>query len=183
MLFLLRRGLPGFNDDERLAYIAAHRASWIGGWVLWQVAAISLIAFYGVLAVRFRGVLSVTALGVAVAGLSIDFASEARYIGVLPELSGAAFTALDRELEVLIGYAANGLYTIALALLVIDGRRELPRAALVLAGPVAASGVALAIASLLHDARMETLASAVLFPLFTLWIVMVGLWLRNAESS
>jgi hypothetical protein len=58
MLWLLRRGLPGFPDDERMAYIAAHRAAWIGGWMLWQVAAISLIAFYGVLALRFRGVLS-----------------------------------------------------------------------------------------------------------------------------
>ena len=65
MLWLLWRGLPGFPDDERLAYIASHRAAWIGGWMLWQVAAISLIAFYGVLALRFRGILSVVAMGVA----------------------------------------------------------------------------------------------------------------------
>lgn len=114
MLLLLRRGLPGFTDEERLAYITSHRAAWVGGWLLWQIAAISLIAFYGALALRFRGVLSVAAIGVASAGLAIDFICETRYIGVLPELRGAAFTALDRELEVLIGYAANGLYTVAL---------------------------------------------------------------------
>jgi hypothetical protein len=182
MLLLLRRGLPGFSDDERLAYVASHRLAWIGGWMLWQVAAISLIGFYGVLALRFRGILSVVAMGVATAGLAIDFICETRYIGVLPELHGAAFAALDRELEVLIGYAANGLYTVALVLLVIAGWRELPRVALALAGPVAASGFALALASLAHNARLETITSAILFPLFTLWIFVVGIWLRKSES-
>lgn len=182
MLLLLRRGLPGFPEDERLAYIASHRLAWIGGWMLWQVAAISLIGFYGALALRFRGVVSVVAMGVATAGLAIDFICETRYIGVLPELRGAAFTALDRELEVLIGYAANGLYTVALVLLVMAGWRELPRVALVLAVPVVASGFALAAASLAHDARLEMVFSAILFPLFTLWILLVGLWLRKSES-
>jgi hypothetical protein len=182
MLLLLRRGLPGFADDERLAYIAAHRAAWVGGWMLWQCAAISLIAFYGALALRFRGVLSVAAMGVATAGMAIDFICETQYIGVLPDRAGAAFTALDRELEVLIGYAANGLYTVALLLLVIAGWRELPRVARVLAAPVIATGFVLCAASLRHDARLEMISSAILFPLFTLWIMVVGLWLRRSGS-
>ena len=182
MLLLLRRGLPGFPDEERLAYIASHRAAWIGGWMLWQLAAISLIGFYGALALRFRGVLAVAAMGVASAGLAIDLICETRYIGVLPELRGAAFTALDRDLEVLIGYAANGLYTVALVLLVAAGWRELPRVARWLAPPVAACGFVLCAASLAHDPRLETVSSAILFPLFTLWIFVVGLWLRKSES-
>jgi hypothetical protein len=183
MLLLLRRGLPGFTDDERLVYIATHRVAWIGGWMLWQLAAISLIAFYGVLAMRFRGVLSLTAMTVTAAGIAIDISCETRYIGVLPELRGAAFTLLDRELEVLIGYAANGLYTVALVLLAIAGWRELPRAARLLAPAVVASGFVLCAASLAHDARLEMISSAILFPLFTLWILVVGLWLRKSESS
>lgn len=182
MLLLLRRGLPGFADEERLAYIASHRAAWLFGWMLWQLAAISLIAFYGVLALRFRGALSIAAIAAAAAGLAIDFMCEARYMGVLPNLHGEAFAALDRELEVLIGYAANGLYTIALVLLVMAGWRQLPKAALALAGPVAASGFALSLASLTHDARLELITSAILFPLFTLWVIVVGLWLRRSES-
>lgn len=182
MLVLLRRGLPGFPEDERLAYIAAHRAAWIGGWMLWQLAAVSLIAFYAVLALRFRGPLSFTAMGVAAAGIALDIACESRYMAVLPELRGDAFAALDRELEVLIGYGANGLYTVALLLLVIAGWRELPRLARVIAVPVIAAGFALAIASLQHDPQLETITSAILFPLFTLWIVIVGVWLRRVES-
>jgi hypothetical protein len=183
MLFLLRRGLPGFPEEERLAYIATHRAAWLGGWVMWQLAAVSLMGFYVVLARRLRGPLPMTALAPAAAGLALDIACETRYMAVLPELRGEAFEALDRELEVLIGYGANGLYTVALVMLVIAGWRVLPKAALALAGPVAASGFALAIASLQHDARMETITSAILFPLFTLFIVVIALWLRKEESS
>ncbi|MGZ5443721.1 MAG: hypothetical protein ACXW31_16430 [Thermoanaerobaculia bacterium] len=183
MLFLLRPGLPGFPEDDRLAYMAMHRAAWIGGWLLWQLAAISLMGFYVALAGRLRGPVAMTALAPAAAGLSLDIASEARYMGVLPELRGEAFAALDRDLEVLIGYGANGLYTVALVLLVIAGWRVLPKPALALAGPTAASGFALAIASLRHDPRLETITSAILFPLFTLFIVVIALWLRNQESS
>lgn len=182
MLLLLREGLPGFPEEQRIAYMAAHRTAWTIGWLSWQLAAISLMAFYAAVAMRVGGVLSIAAMCVAAAGLSIDIASEARYIGVLPELRGAAFASLDRELEVLIGYAANGLYTVAMMLLVFAGWRLLPRIALVLAAPVIASGFALAFASLQHDARLETITSAILFPLFTLWIVVIGVWLRRSES-
>lgn len=183
MLFLLRRGLPGFAEEERLAYIASHQVAWLGGWLMWQLAAVSLMGFYVVLAGRLRGPLAITALPVAAAGLALDIACEARYMGVLPELRGEAFAALDRELEVLIGYGANGLYTVALVLLVIAGWRVLPKFAIALSGPVVASGFALALASLWHDARLETITSAILFPLFTLFIVVIALWLRKEESS
>lgn len=181
MLFLLRPGLPGFPDDERLAYMATHRMAWLGGWFVWHITAILLIAFYAVLALRLRGVLSIVAVAVATAGLAIDMTCEAKYMGVLPGLTGDAFTALDRELEVLIGYAANGLYTVGFSLLVIAGWRVLPKTALALAGPVAASGFALSLASLQHNPRLETLTSAILFPTFTIWIAVVAVWLKKSE--
>lgn len=182
MLLLLRRGLPGFPEEERLAYIAANRAAWMFGWLLWQIAAVSLLAFYATLALRFRGVLSIAAMCAAAAGLALDIACESRYMAVLPELHGDAFEQLDRELEVLIGYGANGLYTLALALLVVAGWRVLPKAALALAGPVAAAGVALALASLQGNPRLETITSAILFPLFTLWLMVIALWMRKNEE-
>lgn len=182
MLFLLRAGLPGSGEGARLAYIASHRGAWMGGWLLWQLAALSLIAFYGVLALRFRGILSVMAMACAAAGLSLDIASEARYMGVLPELQGAAFTALDRELEVMIGYGANGLYTVAFVLLAIAGGRALPREARWLSPVVAMSGFALSAVSLGHSARWETITSAILFPAFTLWIVVIARWLQRESS-
>ena len=183
MWFLLRRGLAPFPDEERLAYMATHRAAWLGGWLLWQLAAISLLAFYTMLAGRLHKPLAIFAIPPAAAGLALDIACESRYMGVLPELSGGLFTRLDRELEVLIGYGANGLYTVALVMLVIAGRRVFPKSATALAIPTIVSGFALAVASLLHSPRWETITSAILFPLFTLFIVVIALWLRKEESS
>jgi hypothetical protein len=181
MLVLLRPGLPGFPEDARLAHMQG--GGWAAGWVLWHVAAMSLIAFYIVLALRFKGVLSMTAVAIATAGLTLDISCEAKYIGILPQLRGDEFEKLDRELEVLIGYAANGLYTVAFVLLVIAGRRVLPKLALMLSGVVAGSGIALALASLRHDPRLATLTSAVLFSSLIVWIALIARWLRNEESS
>ena len=183
MLLLLRGGLPGSPEEERLAYMATHRAAWLAGWFVWQIAAVSVVALYAVLALRFRGVLSVTAMVATAAAIALDFSAESRYMGVLPTLHGEAFARLDRELEVEIGYAANGLYTLAFVLLVVAGWRVLPKAALALAGPVAAAGFGLALASLAGNVRLEIGASALLFPLFTLWTIIVALWLRKSASS
>lgn len=181
MLVLLRPGLPGFPEDVRLAHMQT--AGWTAGWMLWHIAAISLVAFYIALAQRFKGVLSMTAVAISTAGLTLDIFCEAKYIGILPDLRGEEFARLDREIEVLIGYAANGLYTVAFALLVIAGYRVLPKLALALSGVVAGSGIALALASLRHDARLEMITSAVLFPSLIVWIVLVGRWLKKSEES
>lgn len=181
MILFLREGLPGFAEEQRLA--AMQRAGWAAGWMLWHVAAFSLVALYAVLALRFKGILSITAVAAATAGLALDIGCEAKYIGVLPHLRGEEFARLDRELEVLIGYAANGLYTAGFALLVIAGWRVLPKVALALSGVVTGAGVALALASLRGDARMETVTSAVLFSSLIVWLALIARWLQSEESS
>ena len=179
MLLLLREGLPPAADDVRIEYLVTHRAAWTCGWLAWQLAVLSLVAFYVVLARRFRGAWSFAALAFATAGAAIDIATQVRYIAILPNLRGDAFALLDRELEAMTGHAANGLYTVAFVIFVLAGRRELPRFALALAGPVAAGGFALAIGALQHNARVEIVSSAILFPLFVLWLIIVARWLRN----
>jgi hypothetical protein len=181
MLLFLRPGLIGEWPGERL--VAMNTLGWVVGWMLWHVAALSLVAVYAVLALRFKGILSITAMAAATAGLALDIASEAKYIAVLPQLHGDAFQRLDRELEVVIGYAANGLYTVGFILLVIAGWRVLPKLALALSGPVAGAGIALALASLKGDARLETITSAILFSSLIVWLALIARWLRNEESS
>lgn len=179
MLLLLREGLPPASDAERIAFISAHRAAWTIGWLTWQLAVVSLIALYAVLAKRFGGPLPLAALAIATAGAAIDIATNVRYIVILPRLNGEAFALLDRELEAMTGYAANGLYTLAFVLFAIAGRYELPRLANVLATPIAISGFALAIGAMLHHAPAEIVSSAILFPLFTLWTILIARWLRS----
>jgi len=180
MLLLLRAGLPPAPDDERLAYITMHRIAWTSGWLTWQLAVITLIALYAVLARRFGGALPLAALAIGTAGASIDVATQMRFIVILPKLQGDAFALLDRELEAMTGYAANGLYTLAFVLFVVACWREMPKLANVLAAPIAVSGFALAIAALMHHALAEIVSSAILFPLFTIWTILIARWLRNA---
>jgi hypothetical protein len=180
MLLLLRAGLPTASDDERIAYIATHRAAWTAGWLSWQLAVITLIALYAVLAQRLGGALPLAGLALGTAGAAIDVATQMRYIVVLPRLHGDAFALLDRELEAMTGYAANGLYTLGFVLFAVAGWRVLPRLANTLAAPIAVSGFALAIAALMHHSTAEIISSAILFPLFTLWVILIARWLRNA---
>ena len=121
-----------------------------------------------------------SALAIGTAGASIDVATQMRFIVILPKLQGDAFALLDRELEAMTGYAANGLYTLAFVLFVVACWREMPKLANVLAAPIAVSGFALAIAALMHHALAEIVSSAILFPLFTIWTILIARWLRNA---
>jgi hypothetical protein len=180
MLFLLREGLPPASDDERIAYITAHRAAWTSGWITWQVAILSLIALYAVVAERLRGALAWTALAITTVGAAIDLTTNIRYIVLLPELSGAPFALFDRELEMMTGYAANGLYSISLVIFTVIGRQTLPRLAMPLGAIAAAGGFALAIGALLHNAWMAIVSSAVLFPAFILWTIVIARWLRKS---
>lgn len=180
-LTLLRGGLPGIPDEARAAWLRAHGAAWTAGWLSWHLAVLSLIALLVVLAMRFPDALSITGVAFTVVGAGIDLSTQSRYIAVLPTLDGAAFTALDHELEVLTGYAANGLYTLGIVLIVIAGRRVLPRSVVLLTWPVALSGLGLSVAALLHNWRLGFVTAGVLFPVFTLWTVLVALWLRKSE--
>jgi len=180
MLLFLREALPPAADDARIAYITSHRAAWTAGWLSWQLAVITLIALYAVLAKRLGGAIPLAGLAIGTAGAAIDVATQMRYIVVLPQLRGDAFALLDRELEAMTGYAANGLYTFGFVLFAVAGWRELPRLANALAAPIAVSGFALAIAALMHHAPAEIISSAILFPLFTLWTILIARWLRNA---
>ena len=180
-LTLLLGGLPGGTDVVRLLWIRDNPVRWTIGWLTWHLAVISLIALVVVLAMRFRDALSFTAVALTTAGAGIDLHTQSRYIAVLPTLELEAFNALDRELEVLTGYAANGLYTLAIVLLVIGGRRMLPRSVLWLTIPIAISGFGLSVAAMMHDARLGLITAGILFPLFTVWTIEVALWLRRSS--
>ena len=167
MLLLLRPGLLG---DQ--AWIAEHKPMWIVGWLLWQAAAIGLVAFYSVLAIRFRErapVRTQTALVVAGAGLAADLAAET-YLMVRPDAV--------RLLAPLTGYLGNGGYTVAGILLLSACARGMPRWLIALGALTFAAGIALSAASLAQSETAETITTAALMPLFILWSFAMGRWLR-----
>jgi hypothetical protein len=157
LLAVLAPGTPLASD---------HLALWRAGWSLWVVAAVSLLVFYRWWGQRVgagRG-----PLALAVAGFTADLLAESLLIAVAPDRPEVA-----RPSFMLTGAIANGLYTLAGALLTLrtPGVRG-PFAAWTWA--VWASGAALSLAALIEAPLLVGAASAVLFVLFVPWCIAMG---------
>lgn len=146
---------PGLTGANRLAYIASHRAAWVGSWIVWQIAAITLVALYAVFS-RYAAILGAI-------GATIDITSEWRYI-----LDGPS-----RTLDIAIGGFANGFYSLALLVLLIN-RRDLPRPMQRLGAFIVLCGFALSAGSFFGNQQLEIVATAILFPAVIVWAILAG---------
>jgi hypothetical protein len=151
---------PGLTGNT--AYIAEHRSAWTASWIVWQIAALSLVALYACF--------SQAAALIATAGAAVDITSEWRYI-----LSGPS-----RALDVAIGGVANGLYTIGL--IVILTRRDLPRGLRIVGAAVAIAGIAMSAGAFANMQPVEIAATATLFPLFIVWAILAGRWFQQESA-
>ncbi|HJW92308.1 MAG TPA: hypothetical protein VJ901_01695 [Thermoanaerobaculia bacterium] len=142
---------PGLTGDGRLAYIASHRIAWTASWMVWQLAAITLVAMYAVFS---RNAAIIGAIGAA-----IDITSEWRYI-----LAGPS-----RTLDIAIGGFANGFYSLGLLVLLLT-RRDAPRFGYF----VVLAGFALSLGSFIGNQQIEIVATAILFPSFIVWAILAG---------
>jgi hypothetical protein len=184
MLLILRLGLPapGSQLEDRAAYLTTHLHAWWGAWLLWHAAAIALLAFYVVLAGqwwRAAPLRCVLALLCTATGLAADLSAEALYMGLAPTLSPPALVTLETAAGLLTGYVANGLYTVAGALLTWAGAHALPRLLVLLSLPVWAAGAALSAATLAQSLQGQFWSTAILMPAFVLWAALIGRWLSH----
>ena len=166
LLIVLAPGTPLALEPARAAYVRDNVALWRASWSLWVVAAVSLLVFYRWWGRRIgagRGPLLL-----AVAGFATDLVAESLLIAVAPDRPELA-----RPSFALTGAVANGLYTLAGALLTLrtPGLR----------GPFAAwtwavwgSGAALSAAALIEAPLAVAAASAALFVLLVPWCVALG---------
>src|SRR5204863_9184250 len=103
-------------------------ALWWGGWLVWHAAAISLMAFYLVLALRW-GRLAPIRCGLAIvcgaAGLAADLSAQALWMGLVSRIEPRDLPLLESAAGVLSGYLGNGLYTASGLLLTWAGSAEL----------------------------------------------------------
>jgi len=152
---------PGLTGAHRLAYIAAHRASWTASWIVWQVAAISLVALYACF--------SRNAAIIGAVAACIDITSEWRYI-----LHGPS-----RTLDLAIGGLANGLYSLGLLVLLLT-RLDLSPLLRASGAAVALFGLSLALASFAGNQTVEIISTAILFPTFIVWAILAGRWLGSS---
>ena len=187
MVTVLRPGLPSADSTptSRLAYIVAAIVPWSVGWLLWHAAALSLLAFYVALAIRWWDAAPIrcaVAVLCATAGFAADISAEALYIGFAPHLDAPAFAVFEPIAGLLTGYVGNGLYTVAGALLTWAGSAELPRRLIVLSLPVWLAGAALSAATLAGSAFGQLVSTAIIMPCFILWSALIGRWLARPVS-
>lgn len=170
LLLALRPGTELVSDAaQRTAYIRDNALAWRGGWSLWIGAAVSLFAFYAWWATRLSPrVWWGAALLVATCGIVADVVAESLLIGWLPE----RYAEVAPLAFLLTGAVANGLYTIAGAVLTL--RTELPGALRAWTWAVWASGAALSASALAQSPLGVAASTAVLFALFVPWCVALG---------
>lgn len=187
MLLALRYGIPAGESDlsARIAYVGDHIFVWRLGWLVWNFAAISLLAFFVVLAGRWRErapVLSGLALLCAAAGLAADLGAETILAVVSPGLRGETYATVESIAVALTGYLGNGLYAVGGILLTVAGRRDLPPVLLWLAAAVWIAALWLSVATLVSSNAGQFASAAALMPLFVLWAALTGRWLSGRAS-
>jgi len=187
MLLTLRYGVPAGESDlsARIAYVGDHILAWRVGWLVWNLAALSLLGFYVVLAARWRErapILCALALLCAAAGLAADLGAETILAVVSPGLQGETYAVVESIALALTGYLGNGLYAVGGILLTWAGRQELPRGLLWLAAAVWTSALWLSVATLVSSSSGQFASAATLMPLFVLWAGLTGRWLSGRAS-
>jgi hypothetical protein len=187
MLLALRYGIPAGESDlsARIAYVGDHLLVWRLGWLVWNLAAISLLGFFVVLAARWRErapILCGLALLCAAAGLAADLGAETILAVVSPGLRGETYAVVESVAVALTGYLGNGLYAVGGVLLTVAGRRDLPPMLLWLAAVVWTVALWLSVATLVSSNAGQFASAAVLMPLFVLWAALTGRWLSSPAS-
>ena len=188
-VLVLRPGTEAVPDPAlRAEYLRAHTWAWRAGWAVWMAAALSVTGFYAWWGARVpsrrTGMLAALTCGV---GMTCDLTSEAVYTAWLPWLangmltgvSGAAadFVEIQRNATLLTAGVANGLYTLAGAMLTV-ATPSLSRGEKVLAWVAWAAGAGLSVAAVLGSAPAMVGVSAVLFPAFVVLTLLVWKRLR-----
>jgi hypothetical protein len=169
---------PARGLAARMEYIGAHPLLWRAGWGLWIAAALSLLGFYAWWATRASSRrMAMTALVLAIAGISGDLLAESLYIGWLP----AGDDRIATVARLLTGAWGNTLYTLAGILLTL-GSPWLRGPARACAWVIWTAGLALGGFSVTGNFAGMAASMAVLFILFCPWTAWVGLLDRRRAA-
>jgi hypothetical protein len=183
---VLRPGSPLAPAADRLAYLVPAPAGWRWGWVLWMLAAGSLVAFLGALVPRLPQP-SALILPLAAAGLGVDLVCDAVWMAIVP-LAAAGADPLGRleiwqRLALLGGtVAANGLYSWAVALAAAALYRAGARLAAGLGAAVATAGALLVLVGLAGASALLPAVTAATIGLFALWAPLAARAVRTPAA-
>ncbi|MGH2450445.1 MAG: hypothetical protein ACRDGE_04080 [Candidatus Limnocylindria bacterium] len=163
---ILAPGTTLIEEPARAAYVRENAGLWRAGWSLWVIAAVSLLVFYRWWAGRIGA--SVAPVAVAAAGFAVDLVAESLLIAVVPDRPDLA-----RLSFVLTGGPANGLYTLAGALLSLR-TPGMSGTFAIWSWAIWTLGAILSVVSVVEAPRAIAVAGAALFALFLPWCVAMG---------
>lgn len=192
MAVVLRQGLETNPDlAGRLAFLVERKNLWLGGWLVWNMAALSILFFYFALARahmtdgKTPHIPLLLAVIFTIAAVPMDLAAEAIEMSILPmvaersllEISQGVsestavsrFLLLHRTAALLTGYLANGLYTLSAILLAWSTRHAYPRWVWGFGLGVGVSGVMLSFSALVNSSLGLVGANMALLPCLLLW--------------
>jgi hypothetical protein len=159
MAVVLAPGTPLVADPaQRAAYVSAHQLEWRLGWLIWMAAGLSLLWFYAWWRARVGAPHVV--LVVAAFGYVADLVAETAFV---------LYLVTEPFTVALTGGVANGLYTVAGALLTLA--TPLPALARAWAWTMWTIGALLSIGAFLGIPLQVATATALLFALFCPWCV------------
>jgi len=166
MAVVLAPGTPIVADPaQRAAYVSAHQVEWRAGWLIWVAAGLSLLWFYAWWRAR------VGAPHVVLLVASLGFVAD-----ITAELAFIVYLVTEPFTVALTGGVANGLYTVAGALLTLA--TPLPALARVWAWSMWGAGALLSLGSFAGAPMLVVSSTAVLFALFCPWCVYLAARLR-----
>ena len=158
----LAPGTPLVADAaERERYVQGHVVLWRAGWSLWTAAALALVWFYAWWRARVRGPRAAPAI--AAFGFVVDASAEMLLIVRGPD----AYAEVAPLAFFLTGAIANGLYTVAGALLTVATALRTPERAW--AWTMWGAGALLTLGAVAALPVVTAAATAVLFALFVPW--------------
>lgn len=162
---------------ERWAYLDTHGLAWGWGWAVWMACAIALVAFNAALVEPLgeRPFLPRLALVLSVAGMAVDLVCDAVQIWLLPGLEGPLFQSFERLAFAGGATVANGLYTLAVALLNVRLSAGAAGWWTLSAGWVTvAAGSAMALSGILGSPLLLALATGPTIVGYCCWVVLVA---------
>ncbi len=184
---LLPGTLAESDPSARAAYIAGHDIAWTVGWSMWMLAAASLVGFFAwwgsrltvgqtSLSATSTRAIALLAVVISAVGMVCDFSGEGALILLLAGRAAHSVETslnIERAFTLLSAGAANGLYTIGGALLTLI-TPGLPRWIRVTMWITWCAGIGMTLAAITNFIPGMVATTAVLFPLFLVWVAWMG---------
>lgn len=206
MVTFLAKGLDINRDlPDRCMFIASHKLMWMGGWFIWNLAAISILNLFLCFRNAHSSKMSDThllqlAVLLGTAGIAADLCAESLELGLTPQLAAEAvkslaeglpissltagpFLALHRVVVLMSGYVGNSLYTAAVLLLTFATRRCYPSWVVLAGAATVLCGAAVSITCMFDSVDGMFWSNALIIPCLVAWLFGIAMSARALEKT